>query len=59
MKSRFKKLLSFCADDEAAEVSELAIILGLIVAGVVAVVVILGPIVKQMFETTNDAMPSS
>ena len=46
---------SFVAEERAAEVSELAIVLGLIVAGAVATIMLIGPKVTQFFVSLNSA----
>ena len=47
----------FLAEENAAEVTELGIVLALIVAGAVAIIKLLGPKVVTAYTTTNDAMP--
>ena len=46
----------FCADDRAAEVTELGIVLALIVALSVAVIATLGGYVKDAFTTVGNAI---
>ena len=43
--------------ERAAEVTELAIVLALIVAGALVTILVLGPKVAQLFTTTNNALP--
>lgn len=51
---RGKQLL---ADENAAEVTELGIVLGLIVAGAVALIATIGPKIRQFYQDTEDAFP--
>jgi Flp pilus assembly pilin Flp len=46
MKSLLKR---FVADEQAAEVTELGIVLALVVAGSVSVLALLGPIIKAKY----------
>ena len=43
----------FVVDEQAAEVTELAIVLGLIVAGALVIIVAIGPKVEQQYTTFN------
>jgi Flp pilus assembly pilin Flp len=47
----------FVAEERAAEVTELGIVLALIVAGAVATIALIGPKVKAGYDTTNSSMP--
>jgi Flp pilus assembly pilin Flp len=57
MKSILNLCKRFVADEKAAEVTELGIVLALIVAGAVATIALIGPKVKAGYTTTNSAMP--
>jgi Flp pilus assembly pilin Flp len=46
----------FLADEKAAEVTELAIVLALIVAGSIALISSLGGTVQTFYEDTRDAL---
>ena len=52
---RFMK--RFLAAERAAEVTELAIVLALIVAGAIAAIVLLGPKVQKGYTDFNAALP--
>jgi Flp pilus assembly pilin Flp len=56
-----KRLLTlgkcFLADERAAEVTELGIVLALIVAGCVVTIALIGPKIQAAFTTTNAALP--
>ena len=56
-KSIFRVTSEFIADEKAAEVTELAIVLGLIVAGCVVSIVALGPKVKTFYDNVNADLP--
>jgi Flp pilus assembly pilin Flp len=56
MKSLIKR---FIADEKAAEVTELGIVLALIVAGSVATIALIGPKIKSAYDTVNTAIPAS
>jgi Flp pilus assembly pilin Flp len=47
----------FVADEKAAEVTELGIVLALIVAGAVATIALIGPKIQAAYTTTNTSMP--
>ncbi|NIL95814.1 MAG: hypothetical protein GTO53_01130 [Planctomycetales bacterium] len=47
----------FLADQKAAEVTELALVLALIVAGAVSLIVLIGQNVKTFYEDTDSALP--
>ena len=47
----------FFADEKAAEVTELGIVLALIVAGAVATIALIGPKIQQAYSDTNAALP--
>ncbi|MCE9546743.1 MAG: Flp family type IVb pilin [Planctomycetia bacterium] len=47
----------FVADEKAAEVTELGIVLALIVAGCVVTIALIGPKIKAAYTTTNAALP--
>jgi Flp pilus assembly pilin Flp len=57
MKSLLALGRRFLADDRAAEVTELGIVLALIVAGCVATIALIGPKIKAAYTTTNGALP--
>ena len=46
----------FIAETKAAEVSELAIVLALIVAGAVATIALLGPKITQFYANLNSTL---
>ncbi len=48
---------TFIAEENAAEVTELAIVLALIVAGAVAVIVLIGPKITQYYADLNAQLP--
>ncbi len=48
---------TFIADENAAEVTELAIVLALIVAGAVAAIVLIGPKITQYYADLNAQLP--
>jgi Flp pilus assembly pilin Flp len=50
-------LKSFVRDENAAEVTELGIVLALIVAGCVATIALIGPKIQAAYTTTNAAIP--
>jgi Flp pilus assembly pilin Flp len=56
-----RKLLAvskrFWADENAAEVTELGIVLALIVAGSVVTIALIGPKIKKAYTDTNAALP--
>jgi Flp pilus assembly pilin Flp len=56
MKSLIKR---FFADEKAAEVTELGIVLALIVAGAVATIALIGPKIQSAYDTVNTAIPAS
>ena len=47
----------FAADENAAEVTELGIVLALIVAGAVVTIGLIGPKIQAAYVTTNTALP--
>lgn len=47
----------FSKSESGAEVTELAIVLALIVAGAVATIILIGPKVAAMYSQTNNALP--
>lgn len=49
----------FYADERAAEVTELGIVLALIVAGAVATIALIGPKIHAAYTTTNNALPAA
>jgi Flp pilus assembly pilin Flp len=57
MKSLWKLGKRFLADEKAAEVTELGIVLALIVAGCVATIALIGPKIQAAYSTTNAALP--
>ena len=56
-----RSLLSCChrllQEETAAEVTELAIVLALIVAGAVAAIVLIGPKITAFYAATNNQLP--
>lgn len=54
MRKLFKE---FVADERAAEVTELGIVLALVVAGSVAILALIGPKIVTAYTTTNTAIP--
>ena len=48
---------TFIAEEIAAEVTELGIVLALIVAGAVATIALIGPKIAQYFADLNSAVP--
>lgn len=46
----------FVADEKAAEVTELGIVLALIVAGCVATIALIGPTIQAAYTTTESAL---
>lgn len=52
-------LKSFIRDENAAEVTELGIVLALIVAGAVATIALIGPKIQAAYDTTNNALPAA
>ncbi len=48
---------TFIAEEKAAEVTELGIVLALIVAGAVAVLVLIGPKISQFYTDFNAQLP--
>ena len=54
MRDLFKRLL---ADERAAEVTELGIVLALIVAGSVAMIALIGPKIVTAYTNTNASIP--
>ncbi len=48
---------TFIAEESAAEVTELGIVLALIVAGAVATIALIGPKIAQYFADLNSAVP--
>jgi Flp pilus assembly pilin Flp len=48
---------TFIAEEKAAEVTELGIVLALIVAGAVAVLVLIGPKIAQFYTDFNAQLP--
>ncbi|MCH8839182.1 MAG: Flp family type IVb pilin [Planctomycetes bacterium] len=45
------------AEESAAEVTELAIVLALIVAGAVAAIALIGPKIAQFYSNINSGLP--
>ena len=52
-----KLVKRFLADERAAEVTELGIVLALVVAGAVAILVLLGPKIVGAYNSINSAVP--
>jgi Flp pilus assembly pilin Flp len=48
---------TFVADENAAEVTELGIVLALIVAGAVAAIILIGPKITQYYSDLNAGLP--
>ncbi len=48
---------TFIAEEKAAEVTELGIVLALIVAGAVAAIVLIGPKITQYYTDLNAQLP--
>jgi Flp pilus assembly pilin Flp len=48
---------TFIAEEKAAEVTELGIVLALIVAGAVAAIVLIGPKITQYYADLNAQLP--
>ena len=48
---------TFIAEESAAEVTELGIVLALIVAGAVATITLIGPKIAQFYADLNLALP--
>jgi Flp pilus assembly pilin Flp len=57
MKSIVNLCKRFVADEKAAEVTELGIVLALIVAGAVATIALIGPKIKNAYSNTNASLP--
>jgi Flp pilus assembly pilin Flp len=57
MKSFVNLCKRFVADEKAAEVTELGIVLALIVAGAVATIALIGPKIKNAYTNTNSNLP--
>ncbi|MEE9603541.1 MAG: hypothetical protein V3V75_09565 [Thermoguttaceae bacterium] len=56
--SKFKEIAKrFYADEKAAEVTELGIVLALIVAGSVATIALIGPKILAAYNLTNTSIP--
>jgi Flp pilus assembly pilin Flp len=56
--SKFKEIAKrFYADEKAAEVTELGIVLALIVAGSVATIALIGPKILAAYNLTNNSIP--
>ena len=56
--SKFKEIAKhFCADEKAAEVTELGIVLALIVAASVATIALIGPKILAAYQLTNTSIP--
>ena len=52
----FKTCRRFWRDERAAEVTELAIVLALIVAGSVAAITVLGPLIRGFYEDVGSQL---
>lgn len=50
-------VIRFVCDEKAAEVTELALVFALIVAGAILVISSLGQKVQSMYETTDSGLP--
>ena len=57
MKEKRGLIEKFIADERAAEVTELGIVLSLIVAGAVATIILIGPKITQYFSDLNSSLP--
>ncbi len=56
--SKFKEIAKrFYADEKAAEVTELGIVLALIVAASVATIALIGPKILAAYNLTNTSLP--
>ena len=55
--SSMRSLCRFVTSEDGAEVSELGVVLGLIVAAAVALIALLGPKVAQMYTDMNNGLP--
>ncbi len=49
----------FFVDEKAAEVTELGIVLALVVAGAVGILALIGPVIRQAYQDTSDALSNS
>jgi Flp pilus assembly pilin Flp len=56
MKSIVNLCKRFVADEKAAEVTELGIVLALIVAGAIAIIAAIGPKIVNAYTNTNTAL---
>jgi Flp pilus assembly pilin Flp len=57
MRNLLCKAKRFVADDRAAEVTELGIVLALIVAGAVVTIALIGPKIQKAYTDTNASLP--
>ena len=57
MKNMELVIKTFIEKENAAEVTELAIILALIVAGAVATIILIGPKIAQYYSDLNSSLP--
>ena len=57
MNKNLQRLRRFVCCQTGAEVTELALVLGLIVAGVVLIAGLFGVAVQQLFAVANDSIP--
>jgi Flp pilus assembly pilin Flp len=56
MKSLLKR---FLAEEKAAEITELGIVLALIVAGSVATIALIGPKIQKAYTDINNSLPTN
>ena len=57
MKDKQLTVKTFIAEESAAEVTELGIVLALIVAGAVAAIALIGPKITQYYSNLNSGLP--
>ena len=54
---RFPRLRHFLADDRATETLEWGLLCGMIIAGAVAVITIVGPKIQRLWNELNNSIP--
>jgi Flp pilus assembly pilin Flp len=57
MNDKQHTIATFVADENAAEVTELGIVLALLVAGAVAAIILIGPKIAQYYASVNSNLP--
>ena len=57
MNDKQLRVKTFIAEESAAEVTELAIVLALIVAGAVAAIALIGPKIALFYSNINSGLP--